>query len=388
MAITIPSGDNKKAFDDVMDALGGDDYSYYLFDIKNVEDKDSTKKVQIALKVYVDSNSRIKAVQNIREALLKKYEEIPVNAKGTSLDVPIPNKPKNQVIRIEVKPEGSKGSGGGAKATAIQEGAQCVYTAMRYYCGDIEHITEDDLKCGMKYTSAPGLKLEDVMGLPSEWKEGSWAGANEIFDKIGAGKYIFVRGDNMVEKQLSEAFKRVKDQTNLSSEDKWNPSDIWMVKAGMRRKVAAKLKKEETIDCLNNYLQQALADGDLIGISLQKIQGNVVRTLLKNAGFNVTKLTEPKFADCKPGKGNGKDKITDDIYDLLDKFNAKNFTANKRTYNIIAYRPKAWRYSKLAGLRMLKWLNSPGVDADRAMKELYLYASSQSDKSSVYWKLS
>ena len=472
MAITIPSGDNKKAFDDVMDALGGDDYSYYLFDIKNVEDKDSTKKVQIALKVYVDSNSRIKAVQNIREALLKKYEEIPVNAKGTSLDVPIPNKPKNQVIRIEVKPEGSKGSGGGAKATAIQEGAQCVYTAMRYYCGDIEHITEDDLKCGMKYTSAPGLKLEDVMGLPSEWKEGSWAGANEIFDKIGAGKYIFVRGDNMVEKQLSEAFKRVKDQTNLSSEDKWNPSDIWMVKAGMRRKVAAKLKKEETIDCLNNYLQQALADGDLIGISLKKIegapkmvllnaddaatrkenekahyekydltfdnkrkkdphpmdvyyyygtgtfqkfqarnfggptkgdwklelkgksaaqgkiQGNVVRTLLKSAGFNVTKLTEPNFNDCEPGKGNGKDKITQEIYDLLDKFNAKNFTANKRTYNIIAYRPKAWRYSKLAGLRMLKWLNSPGVDADRAMKELYLYASSQSDKSSVYWKLS
>ena len=120
-----------------------------------------------------------------------------------------------------------------------------------------------------------------------------------------------------------------------------------------------------------------------------KIQGNVVRTLLKNAGFNVRELTEPNFADCKPGKGNGKDTITQDIYDLLKEFNAKNFTANKTTYNRIAYRPQAWRYSKLAGLTMLKWLKDLGKDeANRAMKELYLYASSQSDKSSVYWKLS
>ena len=120
-----------------------------------------------------------------------------------------------------------------------------------------------------------------------------------------------------------------------------------------------------------------------------KIQGAVVRRLLDNAVFDVRKLTEPKFVDCKPGKGNGKDKITQDIYDLLDEFNAKNFTANKTTYNRIAYRSQAWRYSKLAGLRMLKWLKDLGTDeANRAMKELYLYASSQSDKSSVYWKLS
>ena len=39
MAITIPPV-NKSAFEDVMKALGGDDYSYYLFDVKNVEDKD------------------------------------------------------------------------------------------------------------------------------------------------------------------------------------------------------------------------------------------------------------------------------------------------------------------------------------------------------------
>ena len=49
-------------------------------------------------------------------------------------------------IRLNVKPNGSKGSGGGAAATAIQEAAQCVYAAMRYYCGDKEIYTEEDLK--------------------------------------------------------------------------------------------------------------------------------------------------------------------------------------------------------------------------------------------------
>ena len=64
MSITIPSV-NKSAFDDVMDALGGNDYSYYLFDVKNVEDKDSTKKVQIALKVFVPQTKRSTAVENL-----------------------------------------------------------------------------------------------------------------------------------------------------------------------------------------------------------------------------------------------------------------------------------------------------------------------------------
>ena len=470
MAITIPAG-ARQTFEKVLGAMGGEDYSYYLFDVTKIAEK-PTLKVQVGLRVYVPLSERETAVYNVKNSL--DGDNIETSVKDNKqLDVSIEGADKGQVIRLIFKDESSKGSGGGAAATKIQEAAQCVYAAIRYYCGDVKVITDDDLKCGAKYTNAPGVRLEEIEALPKEWKDSSWEGAKEIFDKVGDGKFIFVRGDKMVEKEISEAFKRVKNQTNLSSEDKWNPADIWMVKAGMRRKIAEKLKKENTIDCLNNYIQQARADGDLIGISLKKIEGSptmkllnadsakerkenekahyekydltydnkrkkdpypmdvyyyygpgtfqkfqarnfggptkgdwklelkgksaaqgkiqgaVVRRLLDNAGFDVRELTEPKFVDCKPGKGNGKDKITQDIYDLLDEFNAKNFTANKTTYNRIAYRPQAWRYSKLAGLTMLKWLKDLGKDeANRAMKELYLYASSQSDKSSVYWKLS
>ena len=40
-------------------------------------------------------------------------------------------------------------------------------------------------------------------------------------------------------------------------------------------------------------------------------------------------------------------------------------------------------------LKFLEWLDSlPAADANRAMKEMYLYASSQNEKSSVHYKLS
>ena len=245
MAITIPPH-NKQAFEDVMDALGGDDYSYYLFDVKNVEDKDSTKKVQIALKVFVPQTKRTTAVENIKDALDKNYPGITVNSKGTSLDIPIRDK---QVIRIEVKPENSKGSGGGAAQTTLVESAQCVYAAMRYYCPNIEKkkaFTEEDFKCGMKHCDVSS-KLDEIMTLGKEWQDSSWAGANAIFNTVGGKGWTFVRGDAIIDDgAVKNAFNRVKNQTNLSSEDKWNPADIWMVKD--KTKVKKHLDKETTID--------------------------------------------------------------------------------------------------------------------------------------------
>ena len=470
MAQTIPSG-AKKTFEKVLSSMGGEDYSYYLFDVTKVED-DPKKKVQVALKVFVPIKERSTAVSKVQSSL-DKDNVIAVIKDDKRLDVSIEG--TQQIIRLDFKPEGNKGSGGGAAATKIQEAAQCVYAAMRYYCGDIKNFTEEDFICGMKYTDAPGVSLEDIQSLPKEWKESSWLGANEIYDTIKGNGYTFVRGDSTIDDgAINSAFGRVKNQTNLSSEDKWNPADIWMIKTNKISDVKKHLDSETTIDCLNNALQQLRADGDLIGISLKKIegsatmkllnadspavrkenekakyvkyeltfdnkrkgdkrypmdvyfnygsgkfekfqarnfggpskgdwklelkgksaaqgkiQGNVLRNLLKTAGFDVSKLTEPSFNDCAPGNTNGAKKITDEIYNLLNEFNAQNFEASLNSKNVIASQPKAWRYSKLSGLRMLKWLKSlSSGESDRAMKELYLYASSQSDKSSVYYKLS
>ena len=467
MAITIPA-DATRTFEKVMGALGGEDYSYYLFDVKNVNESDKAKKV-VEMVVYVPQAQRVTAAANIQASLDGDGVTAEVLAKETELNVYLIGNVK-KYIRLNVKPNGSKGSGGGAAATAIQEAAQCVYAAMRYYCGDKEIYTEEDLKCGMDHVDVGGAKLEDIMGLPKEWKEGSQKGANEIFKEVGGSGYMFVRGDRLLDDgAIKKAFGRVKGQTNLSSEDKWNPADIWMAKKSEVDAIKKHLDGENTIDCLNNALLQRFNDKSLIGISLKKIegtarmdiknnqpaavrkanekakfekydltflssmdvylyygpgqfekfqarnfggsskgdwklelkgksaaqgkiQGAVVIELLKNAGFtNISQFKIPTWAESAPGSGAAQKKITNEIFDLLKKHNANNFdkspkaAANNKAD--IATQDKSWRYSKLAGLRFLDWLKHTCSDKDMAMKEIYLYASSQSDKSSVYYKL-
>lgn len=463
MAITIPS-DATKTFEKVMGALGGEDYSYYLFDVKNANENPRAKKV-LEMVVYVPQAKRVTAAANIQASLDGDGVLAKVLDKETELDVYLVGNEK-KYIRILVKPNGSKGSGGGAAATAIQEAAQCVYAAMRYYCGDKEIYTEEDLKCGMDHVDVGGTKLEDIMGLPKEWKEGSQKGANEIFKKVGGTGWKFLRGDSLLDDgAIKKAFGRVKGQTNLSSEDKWNPADIWMVKESEISEIKKHLDGENTIDCLNNALLQRFNDGSLIGISLKKIegaakmdvknnqpaavrkanetakfekydltftssmdvyfyygsgtfekfqarnfggsskgdwklelkgksaaqgkiQGTVLIELLKNAGFrNISQFNIPTWAESDPNASKSKN-ITTEIYDLLKKHNAKGMTGTEKNNKAdIATQDKSWRYSKLAGLRFLDWLKHTCSDKDMAMKEMYLYASSQSDKSSVYYKL-
>ena len=70
----------------------------------------------------------------------------------------------------------------------------------------------------------------------------------------------------------------------------------------------------------------------------------------------------------------------------------KGFVKTKKSENRmksdIRQKDASWRFSKINGLKFLEWLDSlPKADANRAMKEMYLYASSQNEKSSVHYKL-
>ena len=114
-----------------------------------------------------------------------------------------------------------------------------------------------------------------------------------------------------------------------------------------------------------------------------KIQGKKVQELLKDGKFGT--LPEYGGADTWTNAKNGK--LDDEIYKLLVKYKAKGLK-NKATDLawIKTEAEQAWKYSKYAGLKLLDWVSSH-KDADQIMKEIYLYASSQSDKSSVYWKL-
>ena len=469
------------------------------------EDSDTTKSVLFKSKIHVDKNKRTQVrdeVVDYLNSLLDNMTTLPFQqvVKGTKsnpdaeqFDLVVRyTGSKPQVIRILVKPTGGGGSGGGAAKTKVQEVGQALFLAIRYMKGsDLEcHpknpkncLTTADYQEGMKYVDGPGVTIEEIQSLEQKWKDAFILGANKIANEVKGSGWEFVRGDNKVEAAISNAFNRSKKSPGApENEDKWNPSDIWMVKD--KNKIVQELNKENTIDCLNNFISQAfsktaiknkagkdVAPRSLIGISLKKlgptarwevmneigktqlekagkvtfqksktlneltafsgmdvyfvflptgdkrqgsfqarnfggdkkgqwqfelkgefaaqgkVKGEVARKLLKAAKFtNIP--DEPSFNECKPDATNAT-KITNEIYKLMNALPTapKGWNA-KDAKTQIRDKDASWRFSKLSGLRFLAWLNSLGNgEADRAMKEMYLYASSQTDKSSVYYKV-
>ena len=489
-------------------AFKGEDPNYYLMDVKHVEDKISAK-VQIAVKVFVPETDRVKATKAIHKALIEDAGEAIIKTTGKSADRELDfilegeaGKRDSRVIRIEVKPSNAKGSGGGSAATKVQEAGAALFCAIRF--DRSSDITESNRptpaeidKAWAKVDCDNKVELDEIISMPSEWYESFSVGANRLYQEMkscpGLDKYYFVRGDKTIEKAISEAFKRVKDQTRISAEDKWNPADIWMYK-GNKDTIAGWLNQETTIDCLNNLLQQSFSDKippnprvkdkkvtpkSLIGISLKKInnsarcdtinqeswsdrkkdetagfakyglvfdnnrkkdphpmdvyfyhgsgskdrfqarnfggggkddwkleldgvhakqgkmQGDVLRRFMKHVFSNTAGVKlpprEPKWEHCDPGINNTniKTAITNEIYKLLSKHKAtgmSTMTVDKNKINTAM--DQSHRYSKLCGLRFLDWMMSlSDLNRNKAMKEMYLYASSKGQHSSVYYKL-
>ena len=512
MAITIPSylDDSLSYVLEAVDSAVGEGTTPIHMSVneKDIEeDSDNTKSVLFKSKIHVDKSKRTKVRDDVVDYLnnlLDNMTTLPFQqvVKGTKsnpdaeqFDIVVRyTGNKAQVIRILVKPTNAGGSGGGSAKTKVQEVGQALFLAIRYMKGKPlkchtknpkECLTTTDYEEGMKFVDGPGVTIEEIQSLEQKWHDAFILGANKIAKEVKGTGWEFVRGDNKVEASITNAFNRCKrSQGAPENEDKWNPSDIWMVKD--KSKIVAELDKENTIDCLNNFINQAfsktaiknksgkdVAPRSLIGISLKKlgptarwevmnevgknqlekagkvtfqesktlgeltafsgmdvyfvylpsggktqgsfqarnfggpkkgqwqfelkgeyaaqgkIKGSVMRKLLSDAKFkNIP--DEPNFNDCNPEKATKKKttEITNEIYNLMNGLSTKPKGWNAKGAKAeIRDKDASWRFSKLAGLRFLAWLISLNGEADRAMKEMYLYASSQTDKSSVFYKV-
>ncbi len=99
MTLKVPEA-NTATFRKVMEALGGEDYSYYSFDVKNIQDAESRKKVQILLKVYVPQAERNRATERITKALMD--DGVDVLTGDNQIDAFIPNSDGKKVIRLKL----------------------------------------------------------------------------------------------------------------------------------------------------------------------------------------------------------------------------------------------------------------------------------------------
>ena len=511
MSITIPTSVSEAWDDLVKRGLSTDEYSYLVFDVTKTE-TDTTKKVQVFMKVYVPEEKRHTATANVMKAMQEEgYTIEQRKSKGSNIpeiDIQVGQSgTKIQVIRVQFKPIKSSGSGGGSKQTTVQESTSCLYNALRFHVikkkltPDLT-ITTDDLDKAAEWIDTPGATVDQMILFSNQdpdWKEVFIDGANKLYDKVQShsntkNDYIFVRGDKAIDDGVvkkSFAQSKVGLLDFQKNEDKWNPSDIWMYSKGAKTKIVntleplTKKKTSVTVEVLNATLVDLFESGELMGVSLKKtgasgtvkivnsetpaqrkerlgvafdksssvndviydngrnyadqdkkypmdiyiiygagafdkiqlrnfggnskgdwklelkgqyaamgkIQGSVARNILANTGFtNIPQ--EPTWSDCHPKTASNtrKEEITKEIYDLLSDFDAQGFNKSKKAeksmMGAIAAKRQSWRYSKLSGLRFLKYLCKTDVDADKAVKELYLFGGSASDHSSIYYKYS
>ena len=177
-------------------------------------------------------------------------------------------------VRFIYKPQtGGGGSGAGSEDTTRNESAQAVYAAIAFGMGKTISNNDVTMKTIQKYSNLFSIdgNVDDIRNnLPDEWIKSSVTGANALYGRFGrSGKYTFHRGDATVNR-INAAFERAKATEGVRMNiNKWNPSDIWMVKSDFDFKC---IDEEKTLLGLNQCIQDELEHGKLIGISLKKMQ--------------------------------------------------------------------------------------------------------------------
>ena len=495
---------------DIMDCLGDENYNFYDYDLEQVRDPTVGNKRVVkffAIRVEVEKRFRARASEFIKQTIEKK--EI-TGYPGEFYKVELGGKNKDNVndLRIDmtvgqltrrfhiiVKPNAAAGSGGGAAETAINECYQAVYAAYAFHhlngpISENQTINLQDLKNVYDKYCHVDVDFEELYFPDAGWQPSHIRGANRLWDEYKSGAsgkdYHFYRGSGFDDGEIKKAFLRCKKNmgdstTTFSSEDKWNPADIWIASSSFDPKELDELK---SIDRLNKFLIDKYNSKDLFGISLKKIQNAIPKFSKRNIESWDTRRSDFNkygFTNQNSTSNGGievhfknKNEYPMDVYlyfytGKYDKFQARNFAGdNKGSWQIelkgagaaqgrigggqvakilsdagerypgltnlnntgmwarcnknhtnknwrdstthliekllkkykamglykvcsqnnmeIAQQSTSWRYAKLLSLMLLDCI-AKSNQSDRLMQDLYIYASSQSDKSGPHVKM-
>ena len=173
----------------------------------------------------------------------------------------------------------NKGSGGGADATALFEGAACWMTAYRYSLRkdiDPEYIvTLEDLQAVSDSvdTDKPLAVIHEFLINDPAWMKSSIRTANKLYGatKYRNTKFKFHRGTSIVN-TVENHFKKVNaaDGRPFSNINKWTPADIYMCSHDFDTSIIT----DEMVfqGGINKVLLDLIEQKQLIGVSLKKVE--------------------------------------------------------------------------------------------------------------------
>ncbi len=165
----------------------------------------------------------------------------------------------------------TKQSGAGAKQTAIQETAQSLVLSLSFNLLKRKlsnsDLTVSNLKDAYVFVDKNDESisaLADFIFSSTEWTNTFVNTTNVLFDKYyqSGYKYTFERGSTLVDSIYDDYRALSKEIGIKAKDDKWNPSDIWLVSSKIKN-----LEHSTTLNDLNTYIEDKYNKKVLIGTS-------------------------------------------------------------------------------------------------------------------------
>ena len=175
----------------------------------------------------------------------------------------------------------NKGSGGGAKGTALQESAAAWFSAVRFSVNnDITQQPTDkqfDAVASLVSTDKSLDEIKEFLEENNDWVESCCATANKLYDKFGKKNgYNWYRGGSFVD-SINAHFKKVNtsyETPPFANLNKWTPADIWACECSFDK---SEMRETTKFSSFNAYLKKAIDDEILFGISLKKTASSEIK---------------------------------------------------------------------------------------------------------------
>tara|TARA_B100001989_G_C24515619_1_gene452954 strand:- start:41 stop:1495 length:1455 start_codon:yes stop_codon:yes gene_type:complete len=175
----------------------------------------------------------------------------------------------------------NKGSGGGARGTALQESAAAWFSAVRFSLNkDITEQPTDkqfDAVASLVSTDKSLDEIKEFLEENNDWVESCCATANKLYKKFGKKNgYNWYRGGSFVD-SINAHFKKVNtsyDTPPFANLNKWTPADIWACECSFDK---SEMRETTKFSSFNAYLKKAIDDEILFGISLKKTASSEIK---------------------------------------------------------------------------------------------------------------
>ena len=195
----------------------------------------------------------------------------------------------------------NKGSGGGAKGTALQESAAAWFSAVRFSRSkDLKYAPTDKEYKDVESIVDTDKSLDDIKAFLEEepaWVDSCMATANALYGEFGKGtknKFKWYRGGKFVD-MLNDHFKTINNSYEsppFANLNKWTPADIWACECSVTKD---QLTKSTNFASYNALLKEFIDKKILFGISLKKTTSDKIT--LKHINYTSKRPPKSTFDD-------------------------------------------------------------------------------------------